>query len=156
MAWTWLPMREEMVTSDLIATLNERMVRLQGELALVAKLFPVHALVNTTDATVTTLYAVAVPVNTTTLCDGYVAARRTGGAAGSQYDLAGYTVQFVAKGKDGSAVAIPSGGTVVALGESQAAWNVTVVDSTIAILIKVTGAVNNNITWVGNFRTISV
>ena len=110
------------------------------------------SVIRTTDATVTTLCTVTVPVNQTLVCDGWVAARRTGGAAGAANDGAGYRVEFVAKNTAGTAALI--GSDVTARGESQAGWDVTLSASGGTIRIRVTGAASNNVVWVGSFKTL--
>lgn len=106
--------------------------------------------VTTTDATVTTLATIPVPASTTLGVTGYVVARRTGGSAGTAEDGAYYRVETVYKNAAGTATAI--GTTVTAIGESQAAWDVTVSQSGGNVLIQVTGAVDNNVTWMGVFH----
>lgn len=119
------------------------------------KYLPVHARVATTDATVTTLHTQAIPVDHSVVVSGYVVARRTGGGAGSANDGAGYRVEFVAKNTSGTAALIGAG-SVTVLGESQAGWDVTLSASSGNILIRVTGAASNNISWRGSFKTLSV
>lgn len=106
--------------------------------------------VTTTDATVTTLATIPVPASTTLGINGYVVARRTGGAAGTAEDGAYYRVETVYKNAAGTATNI--GTTVTAIGESQAAWDVTVTQSSGDVLIRVQGAADNNVSWVGVFH----
>lgn len=114
-----------------------------------------HDRIKTTDATVTTLSTVVVPVDHTLLVDGFVVARRTGGLSGSTNDGAGYRVQFVAKNTAGTAALIGSG-TITVLGESQAGWDVTLSASSGNILVRVTGAAQNDIEWRWTARAFSV
>lgn len=100
----------------------------------------------TTSATPTLIDAVAVPATTTMGFHGYVTARRTGGSSGTAEDGAYYQVEFTAKNSGGTAVLL--GNTVNAIGESQAGWDVTLSAAAATIQILVTGAANNNISWV--------
>jgi hypothetical protein len=102
--------------------------------------------VATTDATVTTLHTVVIPASTTVLISGYVVSRRTGGAAGTAEDGAAYKIEAVYKNVAGTATVIGAP-IITVIGESQAGWDVTLVPSAGNILIKVTGAVSNNVTW---------
>lgn len=111
--------------------------------------------VSTTDATVTTIIRVKVPSTTTVTILSSVAARRTGGAAGTAEDGAGYLRYSVWKNVAGTATQIGST-TAVATNESQAGWDVTHAASGDEVLIQVTGAVNNNITWLANARVLRV
>lgn len=138
-----------------LAVLDGPMKALESALAASAKYAPIQARVATTDATVTTLTALTIPVDTTVVVDGWVVARRTGGSSGSANDGAGYRVQFVAKNTSGTAALIGSG-TVTTLGESQAGWDVTLSASGATIRVRVTGAANNNISWRWSGRSLSV
>lgn len=149
MTWAW-----SSITGELGLLLNPRMKALDNDLALSSKVLPVQEKVFTTDATVTTLTTLAIPVSTTVVVSGYVAARRTGGSAGAAEDGAGYRVEIVAKNTAGTAAAI--GSSVTAIGESQAGWDVTVDASGGSIRVRVTGAANNNVSWIWSGRTISV
>ena len=113
------------------------------------------AKVLTTDATVTTVQTYTIPASTTWAFDGYVVARRTGGASGTAEDGASYRVEAVIKNVAGTATSI--GSVVTVIGESQAAWDVTVDVTGATARIRVTGASGNNISWVwtGNVRQVS-
>lgn len=113
------------------------------------------AKVLTTDATVTTVQTYTIPASTTWAFDGYVVCRRTGGSSGTAEDGASYRVEGVIKNVAGTATSI--GSTVTVIGESQAAWDVTVDVTGATARIRVTGAANNNISWVwtGNVRQVS-
>lgn len=104
-----------------------------------------QAWVNTTNATVTTLHTIPAPSSSTLTVVGYVTARRTGGASGTAEDGATYRVEYSVKNVAGTATLI--GSSITVIGESQAAWDVTLAGSTSNILIQVTGAASNNITW---------
>lgn len=128
---------------------------LENELGIRAKYLPVQAVVRTTDATVTTLYAAPITVNETMVFRGFVVARRTGGSSGATNDGAGYRVEFVAKNTSGTAALIGAG-SVTVLGESQAGWDCTLSASGGTIRVRVTGAANNNITWAWTGKSLSV
>lgn len=139
---------------ELVGRLNVKMKELEGADGLRERVLQTGAIVKTTDATVTVIATEVIPVSTSVLVAGYVVARRTGGAAGTAEDGAAYRVEFVAKNAAGTAAAIGSAVTVI--GESQAGWDVTVVASGGNVLVKVTGAVNNNVTWKWSRRTFAV
>ncbi len=101
--------------------------------------------VSTTNATVTTLSTINVPSTTTLSIKGYVSARRTGGSSGTAEDGAMYRVEAVYKNISGTATSI--GSVVTVIGESQSGWDVTLSASSGTVLVRVTGAANNNITW---------
>jgi hypothetical protein len=150
MAWSWTAVADP----KLAGLLNGPFQTLANYLGLAEKVLPVQTVVRTTDATVTTLEAVTIPVNKTLLCTGLVVARRTGGASGSANDGAGYVVEFVAKNTAGTAALIGAG-TVTTLGESVAGWDVTLSASGGTIRVRVTGAANTNITWNWSGKTLT-
>ena len=149
--WAWSPPADQ----KLAALMETPMRALERSLKALDKYLSNQVEQRTTNATVTTLYTQSVPVNETIVVDGYVSARRTGGTAGAANDGAGYTVQFVAKNTAGTAALIGSG-TVTTLGESQAGWNVTLSASGGDILVRVTGAIDNNITWAWHGKRLTV
>lgn len=132
------------------------MKALENELQAMQKSHAAHKIVRTTDATVTTLLTQQIPVNHSLGLSGYVVARRTGGVAGSANDGALYRVEFGAKNSAGTAALIGGAGSVTTIAEDQAGWNVTLSASGINILVRVTGAADNNVTWAGSFRTFAV
>lgn len=150
MAWSW-----ESVRDGALVALNGPMKKLENALNLSAKTYPVHARVATTDATVTTIRTMPVPVNHTLLITGYVVARRTGGSAGSTNDGAAYEIMVVAKNTVGTAAEIAAE-TLRVIGEDQAGWTVTCAASSGNILVQVTGAVDNNISWRWSERAFAV
>lgn len=101
--------------------------------------------VTTTDATVTTLHTLAIPLNTTAWLEVYVVARRTGGAAGAAGDSAGYFQRVLFKNIAGTVTQVSTSWDVVK--EDQGAWHMDTVISGTDVLVQVTGAVNNNIVW---------
>jgi hypothetical protein len=134
--------------------LDAPMKALENVLLLREKVTRPLSRVQTTNATVTTLHEVSVPVDTTVKVTGEVVARRIGGVAGSANDGAGYDVRFVAKNTSGTAALIGAG-TVTAIGESQAGWDVTLASGG-NIRVRVTGAVDNTVEWRWAGKTISV
>lgn len=151
MAWAWVKLADDNVGG----LLNAPMKALANYLGLAETTLPVQDKVRTTNATVTTLVAVKIPVDTTVVVTGYVAARRTGGSAGSANDGAGYRVEFVATNSAGTAALIGAG-SVTVVGESQAGWDVTLSASGATVLVRATGAANNNVTWSWSGKTLSV
>jgi hypothetical protein len=151
MAWAWKPPGDSRLASLLLDTMKS----LESYLKSSEKYLPTQARVATTDNTVTTLFTAIIPVDHTVVVSGHVVARRTGGSSGSANDGAGYVVEFCAKNTSGTAALIGSG-TVTALGESQAGWDVTLSASSGTIRVRVTGASNNNISWRWSGRSLSV
>lgn len=101
--------------------------------------------VSTTDATITTLSAVAIPTDSVVLLEYHITARRTGGASGSAGDSATYVRTLRAKNISGT-VTIHDVQTDYT-SEDQAAWNVAFSVSTTNVRLSVTGAAANNINW---------
>lgn len=101
--------------------------------------------VATTDGVATTIATIPIPSSTTVGFLGRITARRTGGSSGTAEDGAFYELKAVYKNSAGTAVAI--GAAVTVVGESQAAWDVTATVSSGNVLLQVTGAANNNVTW---------
>lgn len=143
MSWSWAKIGDK---SKLADVLDPRMKTLENDLGLREKTMTSQDVVRTTDATVTVLHAEKIPVDTSVVVLGYVVARRTGGSSGTANDGAGYRVEFVAKNDAGTAALIGAG-VITVLGESQAAWNVTLDASGGTIRVKVAGALQNNVTW---------
>jgi hypothetical protein len=157
MAWNWESVSGALLErpSQWADTLNTRMKALEGRLRAMDRVFAVEGRVETTNATVTTVKSMAVPVSTTLLVSGYVVSRRTGGSAGTAQDGAAYRVEFAANNDAGTAALIAAA-TVTLIGESQAAWTVTCTASGGSVLIQVTGAANNTITWVWVGHSVGV
>jgi hypothetical protein len=99
----------------------------------------------TSDATVTTLQTIPITANKSYLIEARVVARYTGGAAGTPNDGAAYVRQALVTTK-GGAVTI-TGLTSVLTAEDQPGWDCTLTVSGANILVRVTGAANNNVTW---------
>lgn len=101
---------------------------------------------STTDATVTTLDTFAITASTTYYIDSVITARRTGGTAGTVDDGATYTRRAFVTTKLGVVTLVTAGLTQDAA-EDQAAWDCAFAVSGTDILLRVTGAANNNIDW---------
>jgi hypothetical protein len=112
------------------------------------------ASVKTTDAAATEIMRVQVPTNQTVMLDVVIVARRTGGSSGTTGDSAFYQLTGAYKNISGALTGIGSPGKTG--GEDQAAWDVAFSDSGGYALILVTGAANNNITWVGTVYSYTV
>lgn len=111
--------------------------------------------VSTTDATVTTINTIAIPGSTTVMLEAYVWARRTGGSSGTAEDGAAYIVRATYKNVAGTATLI---GSVQAnyTAEDQAGWTATFSVSSGNVLLRVTGAANNNVSWKSAVYSMSV
>ncbi len=100
----------------------------------------------TTDATQTTLLTLPLLADYTYLIEVRVFARRTGGASGTAQDGAGYVLRGCYKTVAGVATLIGAGNADFTA-ESQAGWDATLAVSGNAVLVRVTGAAGNNVTW---------
>lgn len=111
-------------------------------------LYAIQGRVLTTDATVTTLQAISFATSVTVLVESRVVARRTGGAAGTAEDSAGYLIYMVVKSVAGVATIVGLQ-TLAFAAEDQVLWNATWVSLAggVTLSLRVTGAVSNNITW---------
>src|SRR3990167_2682219 len=103
----------------------------------------------TTDATAVALITHSPASSTINFYRAYVRAVRTGGAAGSAQDCAGYVIYATYKRVGAAAPALV--GTIAAdyTAEDQAGWDATFAVSGNNVIVQITGAVNNNITWIG-------
>lgn len=110
--------------------------------------------VATTDATVTTIITAAIASNTTALLTLRIVARRTGGASGTAGDGAAYQLMGAVKNIAGTASIISQ--SIAFSGEDQAAWTVDLLASTSNILVRVTGAAANNISWSASGQILAV
>ena len=100
----------------------------------------------TTNSTATTIHTFAIPATTTVQIKAFVTARRTGGSAGTAEDGAGYEIIAVFKNVAGTATQI-SISTLTAK-EDQSPWDLSFAVSAGNSLLQVSGATNNNISWV--------
>lgn len=111
------------------------------------------ATANTTDATVTTLQTIATSSNSILGIEVKVAGLRTGGASGTTNDSAYYVLHGMAKNNSGTVTI----STVVSSEfEDQSGWDADLVASGTNILVRVTGAAGNNISWRASTQTISI
>lgn len=108
----------------------------------------------TTTATPAALATVTIPEFTTVQIQCMVTARRTGGAAGTAEDGAGYIVNAVYKNVAGTATEIGEDVTVV--GEDQVGFDASFAPSSGTAVLSVTGATDNNVTWHATCRTWGV
>lgn len=138
-----------------VPAIDDQLFALKNALDNAEKYLPTQALVRTNDATVTTLATIPVPLNQVVKVQGQVAAHRTGGSAGATNDGAGYTLDFVCTNTAGTAAIIGTA-SVTTIGESQAAWAVTVTFSGTNALVRVAGAANNNVTWIWSGQLLTV
>lgn len=112
--------------------------------------------VNTTDATQTTLAIIPVTANRTYMIEARIVARRTGGSSGTADDGASYCRRGTYTTKSGTVTLMGSVQTIGTDAEDQAAWDVTLSISSTNVLVRVTGAANNNVTWMGDIKVQSV
>lgn len=101
--------------------------------------------VATTDATVTTIDTVTIAASNSYAIEARVVSRRTGGTSGAADDGAFHVRSCLVTTK--SSVVTITGTTSVVTQEDQAGWDVTFTVSGSTVLIQVTGAANNNVTW---------
>lgn len=101
----------------------------------------------TTNATVTTLHTVATTTGFSYRITAKVGALRTSGTAGTVGDTAAFYITGVFKNIAGTVTQL---GTTVSIDtqKDQPAWDADFVISSTNVLLRVTGAVNNNISWV--------
>jgi len=105
------------------------------------------ATVNTTDATVTTIQTIAIPTDTIVLIEARVTARKTSGAgAGTSGDGNGY-IRTATYANIAGVVTISGALQTSYTGEGIGAFNATLTISGTNVLVRVTGAVNDNVTW---------
>lgn len=103
--------------------------------------------VNTTTATPTTLATTPIATNTTVVFSILVGARRTGGSSGTTGDAAYFFLRGRAKNIAGT---VTLQDVISDESAEQVAWNADLVVSGTDVILQVTGATNNNITWVGS------
>lgn len=110
----------------------------------------------TTDATVTTINTIAIVASNTYMLKVKVVARRTGGTAGTADDGATYWKSASYTTKAGTVTLLGAVRNIMTDNEDQAAWDVTFLVSGTNVLIQVTGAINNDITWHSDIVTTKV
>lgn len=110
--------------------------------------------VSTTSATPAIIATIAIPINTSVLAAVSVAARRTGGTAGSTGDAGGYQLQALIKNITGTLTIVNQ--TLTYNEGDQPAWTPAAAISGTNIQFQVTGAANNNIDWLLSGQSIGV
>lgn len=108
----------------------------------------------TTGATQTNIQTFAVPSATTFAINTMVVARRTGGSAGTAEDGGRFEIKAVFKNVAGVATQI--GTTTTVADSDQLSWNAAFVLSSGNVSVAVTGATNNNISWVVTSRIYKI
>lgn len=106
--------------------------------------------VNTTDATQTTLATIPITASSTYLIEARIVARRTGGSAGTADDGAVYVRRATYTTKSGTVTLMGSVQTIGTDTEDQAGWDATLDINSTNVRVRVTGATNNNVTWMGD------
>lgn len=107
--------------------------------------FVLNRSTRTTDATVTTLDTIPVYPGSIMHFDTLIIGKRTGGASGSANDDATYHLQVSYKDVSGTATIL--GAETRVENEDQAGWDAAFSVSGGNVLLRVTGASGNNITW---------
>lgn len=102
--------------------------------------------VATTDATVTTIRTIPITASRTYRIHAEVVARRTGGASGTADDGATYTREWAFTTKSAVVTQLGADATLFTA-EDQAGWDVDANVSGTNVLIQVTGASGNDVTW---------
>lgn len=117
---------------------------------------PVTIAAQTTDATPLEAHYIEVPATTTLYVEVEVAARRTGGSAGTAEDAGGFKVIATFKNVAGIATLVGTVTTVHA--QADQAWTVDLVPTTTDefIYVELTGATNNDIDWLIHATTLAV
>lgn len=125
--------------------LREYLIDLYGYAALKST----EAKIETTDATVTTLITLPLEDNASYQIVAQVVGRRTGGVSGTAGDSASY-LRVGTFFRVGAGVATQVGATgAVYTAESQAGWDCTMAVTGSDVLVRMTGAAGNNVTWAG-------
>lgn len=105
------------------------------------------ATVNTTDATTTTLQTIAIPNDSVVLIESRVTCRKTGGVGvGTTGQGNGY-IRTAAYHNIGGVVTLSGSVQTSYTGESIVAFSCTLTISGSNVLVRVTGAVDDNVTW---------
>lgn len=106
-----------------------------------------QASVSTTDATVTTIQDVVIPVDSAMLLEVRVVGRRTGGTSGSAGDCATYVLRCRVKNIAGT---VTIHDLTSEESEDQIAWDADVTAVGANARIRVRGAADNNVSWTAN------
>lgn len=113
----------------------------------VSSIRPLEGAVRTTDATVTTLLTIPLTDDRTTHIVIDVVARRTGGSSGTAGDGASYRIIGAFNRVSAGSAAIIGSLTADHTAEDQSGWDCTLTASGDDVLVRVTGASGNNISW---------
>lgn len=100
----------------------------------------------TTNASATTIDSFGLTASRTYGIDAWCTGRRTGGSAGTADDGAFYYRAAAFKTVGGTVTQIGATAAVVTI-ESQAGFDCTITNNSVAVQVKVTGTTNNNISW---------
>lgn len=104
--------------------------------------------IQTTNATTTTLSNITtLAVSKSILVEARIVAKRTGGSSGTDGDSAMYVRRAGFKRDSTNPSAAVGAVQDVFTVEDQAGWDATIALSTNDVIVQVTGAANNNITW---------
>lgn len=106
---------------------------------------PLEQSLSTTDATATAITAQTIPLSSSLLIEATIIGKRTGGSAGSAGDSATFIMNASYKNIAGTVTQI--GKSDIFSASDQAAWKYTLTISGTDVMIQVTGAANNNISW---------
>ena len=123
--------------------LREYLTDLYGYVALKVT----EGMVETTDATVTTLLTIPLEDGKTVQIVAEVVARRTGGASGTSGDGASYRILGAFRRVSAGSATLIGSVTADHTAESQGAWDATLTASGNDVLLQVTGASGNNVSW---------
>lgn len=132
-------------TDHLLQVLREYLIDLYTYVALK----PREVSVETTDATVTTLATLTLEDARTYQIVADVVARRTGGASGTAGDGASYRVLGTFRRVSAGSATLIGTVTTEHSAESQSGWDCTLTASGNDVLVRITGASGNSISWAG-------
>jgi len=107
--------------------------------------------VATTDATLTTLCTQAIPTGAVMTVEGTIQAEQTGGTAGSTDDRGTWFFKIGVKNISGTASEVGNSIEISGGSDQDEIWTPSLAFSGANLLVQVTGAVDNDITW--NTRT---
>lgn len=110
------------------------------------------ATTSTTNGSAKTI--VTIPITTATVIYAVVIGTRTGGSSGSAGDAAAYII--CALYKSISDMASEVGESAIFTAEDQSGWDCTITADGGNALIQVTGAADNNVSWVAYYKTYTI
>jgi hypothetical protein len=103
--------------------------------------------VTTTDATVTTVDTIPITASSTYLIQTRIVGRRTGGVSGTADDGCSYVRRGTYTTKAGTVTLMGAVETIGTDREDQAGFDATLTISSTNVLVRVTGAASNNMSW---------